>query len=41
MEEQKARAQESRDRAARSLTEYRDNYRPPKDYYGEGTFSRH
>ncbi len=41
MEERKARAQEIRDRAARSSTEYRDNYRPPQDYHGEGTFSRH
>ncbi|CAF4957935.1 unnamed protein product [Rotaria sp. Silwood1] len=41
MEERKARAQELRDRAARASTEYRDNYRPPQDYNGEGTFSRH
>ena len=41
IEEQKARTQELRDRAARSLTEYRDNYRPPQEYDGEGTFSRH
>ncbi len=41
IEEEKAHAQELRDRAARSLTEYRDNYRPPQDYQGEGTFSRH
>ncbi|CAF1448296.1 unnamed protein product [Rotaria sordida] len=41
MEERKARAQELRDRAARASTEYRDNYRPPYDYNGEGTFSRH
>lgn len=41
MEERKLRAQELRDRAARSSTEYRDNYRPPQDYHLEGTFSRH
>jgi len=41
MEERKARLQEMRDRAARSSTEYRDNYRPPQDYQGERTYSRH
>lgn len=41
MEVRKLRAQELRDRAARSSTEYRDNYRPPQDYQPEGTFSRH
>ena len=41
IEDRKARAQELRDRAARASTEYRDNYRPPPDFNGEGTFSRH
>lgn len=41
MEERKARAQELRDRAARSSTEYRDSYRSPYEYNGEGTYSRH
>ena len=40
-EGERARAQELLDRAARSSTEYRDNYRPPQDYQGEGTYSRH
>ena len=41
MEERKARIQEVKDRAARSSTEYRDNYRPPIDYEASGTFARH
>ena len=32
MEARRARAQDLRDRAARSSTEYRDSYRPPHDY---------
>lgn len=32
MEARRARAQDLRDRAARSSTEYRDSYRPPREY---------
>lgn len=32
VEERNARAQDRHDRAARSLTEYRDSYRPPPNY---------
>lgn len=41
MEERKVRAQELRDRAARASTEYRDSFRPPADFQGSGTFTRH
>lgn len=41
MEERKAREQDLRDRAARASTEYRDNFRSPNSYNGEGTFSRY
>lgn len=41
MEERRAREQDLRDRAARSSTEYRDNYRPPANYQLPGTFARH
>jgi hypothetical protein len=41
MEERKARAQELRDRAARSSTEYRDNYRQHDDNQSPIAFTRH
>ena len=37
MEARRARAQDLRDRVARSSTEYRDSYRPPQDYNAPDT----
>ncbi|CAF1137108.1 unnamed protein product [Adineta steineri] len=39
-EERHAQAQDLHDRAARSSTEYRDNYRPPQNYNAEQIFTR-